>query len=217
MKKILIPTSGPNDWRNFLANPDKQWKRGRSAMAGALAWEASKGVPKEIAKVFDAKPSLLIAIPEHKVTLPGEKRETPIDIFALVRNGEQTIATAIEVKADEGFGPAVGEWLKEDTAERTSRLAAITTLLGVGAPPPEMRLQLLQRAAAAVQEAARFKTDAAGFIIQSFSKAHKGFQEFETFCSLFGLTAVRGKTLSHTLPDSRPLVLGWATGSPEFL
>jgi len=216
MKKILIPTSGPNDWRNLLADPDKQWQRGRSAMAGALAWEASKGLPKEISKLFAERPSLLLAVPEHKVTLPGDKRETPVDILALLRDRDQTIAAAIEVKADEGFGPKVGEWVKDD-AERVERIAATTALLGLGTPPADLRLQLLQRAAAAALEASRFKTDAAGLFIQSFSAAHKGYADFAAFVTFLGMQPARGKMFSHTLPDGRPLLIGWTTGALEYV
>ena len=33
MSKILTPSSGPDDWQQFLADPQKQWKRGYSAIA----------------------------------------------------------------------------------------------------------------------------------------------------------------------------------------
>jgi len=37
MSKILIPSSGPDDWQQFLADSQKQWKRGYSAMGAALS------------------------------------------------------------------------------------------------------------------------------------------------------------------------------------
>lgn len=49
MSEILIPSSGPDDWQQFLADPQKQWKRGYSAMAVALSWEAAQGLPPEVA------------------------------------------------------------------------------------------------------------------------------------------------------------------------
>ena len=33
MGKILIPATAPEDWKGFLAQPDKHWKRGFSAKA----------------------------------------------------------------------------------------------------------------------------------------------------------------------------------------
>ncbi len=31
MSAIYIPANGPEDWRQFLAEPDRQWKDGYSA------------------------------------------------------------------------------------------------------------------------------------------------------------------------------------------
>jgi hypothetical protein len=33
MKRILVPTEGPRDWRRLLAQPDFHWQPGRSAMS----------------------------------------------------------------------------------------------------------------------------------------------------------------------------------------
>jgi uncharacterized protein DUF6946 len=43
-----IPAQSAEDWRKLLADPEKQWKRGYSAMASALSWEAAVGLPEEI-------------------------------------------------------------------------------------------------------------------------------------------------------------------------
>lgn len=81
MTKILVPTLGADDWRRFLADPEKHWKRGYSAMAAALSWEAANGVPPEISELFGGSLELLLAIPEHKVALPGGGRESQCDVF----------------------------------------------------------------------------------------------------------------------------------------
>ena len=109
MTKILIPSSGPDDWQQFLADPQKQWKRGYSAMAAALSWEAAPGLPPEIAALLGQDVHLLLAIPEHKVALPGGRRKSQCDVFALARDRDQTIAAAIEAKVNEPFGPTVRE------------------------------------------------------------------------------------------------------------
>jgi len=31
MSKVYIPSSGPDDWQQFLAEPEKQWRRGGSS------------------------------------------------------------------------------------------------------------------------------------------------------------------------------------------
>ena len=72
--KILIPTDGADDWQRFLADPEKQWKRGYSAMAAALSWEAANGLPSEISELLGGMPELLLSIPDHKVSLPVGNR-----------------------------------------------------------------------------------------------------------------------------------------------
>ena len=91
MSKILIPSSGPDDWKQFLAQPDLHWATGYSARTLAHAWEANMGLPPEIKDLMSAAfgpGELLFAIPEHKTPLPGGKRESQSDVFALVRHPE---------------------------------------------------------------------------------------------------------------------------------
>lgn len=215
---ILVPTAGADDRRRFLAEPEKQWRRGYSAMAAALSWEAAKGVPTEISEIFGENVELLLAIPEHKVALPGGRRESQCDVFALVRAGNETTALAVEAKVNERFGPTVGEWMVGASHGKVERLGFICDQLGLaGKPPDSVRYQLLHRTAAAVLEARRFKTDRAAMIVQSFSQDHRWFEGFEEFASLFGIRARRGEPLICRLPSGMPLTLGWAVGSEAFL
>jgi hypothetical protein len=85
MSRIYVPSSGCNDWQRLLADPEKHWRPGFSAFATARAWEAADGLPQEIAELLGPDPELLLAIPEHKVRLPGWERTTECDVFALVR------------------------------------------------------------------------------------------------------------------------------------
>jgi hypothetical protein len=39
--KVYIPTTGPDDWQRFLADPAKQWGTGFSAKTLAYCWEIS--------------------------------------------------------------------------------------------------------------------------------------------------------------------------------
>ena len=111
-KKIYVPSRGPDDWRQLLADPSTQWETGYSAKALAYCWEAADGLPgglpKEIANVLrtaDNGPTLLLALPEHKVQLPGSALgASQNDIFALIRVGTRTVAATIEGKVDEPFG-----------------------------------------------------------------------------------------------------------------
>lgn len=218
MNKIFVPTNQVEDWQRLLADPEKHWKRGYSAMAAALSWEAAKGLPPEIALILGSNAELLLAIPEHKVPLPGGRRESQCDVFALVRIGETTCALAVEAKVNETFGPTIRDWMREPTPGQVERLTAICNLLGASyPPPPDLRYQLFHRTAAAVIESRRFGTDAAAMIVQSFSQEHRWYEDFDSFCEFLGVAAQRGAAINYGLPDGRTLTLGWATGSTEFI
>jgi CubicO group peptidase (beta-lactamase class C family) len=131
---------------------------------------------------------LLLAIPEHKVPLPGGHRASQIDVFALLRVAGQTLSVAIEGKIAEPFGPTLDEWLVDASDGKLSRLAYLRGLLGL---PPEipgdLRYQLLHRAGSAVIEAERFKTDSAAMVVHSFSPERTGFDSYSRFLEILGL------------------------------
>jgi hypothetical protein len=56
MKVIVRPTTGPDDWRQFLAEPEKQWKPGYSAHLLAHCWEHADGLPESVRTVFETDP-----------------------------------------------------------------------------------------------------------------------------------------------------------------
>lgn len=187
-------------------------------MAAALSWEAASGLPLEISKLLGGQTELLLAIPEHKVALPGGNRASQCDVFALAKAFNETIAIAVEAKVNEPFGPTVGEWMANASAGKTQRMQFICNLLGLSAPVPDgMRYQLFHRTAAAVLEANRFKTDRAAMIVQSFSQEHRWLEDFQAFVTLFGLRAELDQAVTYELPSGMPLTLGWAVGSEAFL
>ncbi len=215
--RILIPTQGPDDWRRFLADPVTQWRRGYSAMAAALSWEAATGLPPEIAALFPEHPELLLSIPEHKVALPGGGRPSQCDVFALIRLGAATCALAVEAKVNETFGPTLADWQATPSPGKALRLDSICQMLGLSDPAPDLRYQLFHRTAAAVVEARRFKTDRAAMVVQSFSQDHRWHDDFARFAAQFGLDIPPGSMGTVSLPCGLPLTLGWATGGAEFL
>ena len=81
MKRIYVPTTGPLSWRPLLAQPDRQWKAGFSAMSVAQSWEAAAGkLPTEIGGLLERSPGpvfdgleLLIAIPTRSRRLRATK------------------------------------------------------------------------------------------------------------------------------------------------
>lgn len=218
MSRIYVPSSGPDSWRAFLADPEKQWRTGYSAKTLAYAWEAADGLPPEVARLFGSNPELLIAMPEHKVPLPGGVRESQNDVFAIVRVGDTTVAATIEGKVNEPFGPTVGEWFKEPSSGKRERMEAICAMLGLRNPAPDdIRYQLLHRTASAVIEVGRFKADSAAMIVHSFSPERMWFDDFARFVNLLGGEAMADQPCRINLPDRRELLLGWVTGDRAFL
>jgi hypothetical protein len=220
MNTIYMPSPGPEAWKQFLAKPELHWAVGYSARTLAHSWEAASGLPPEIRDLVEplvGPAELLIAIPEHKVQLPGGSRQTQCDVFALVRGADQVVACAIEGKVDEPFGPMVGEWLATSSAGKEKRLSFIYKLLGLPAEPTfSTRYQLLHRTAAAVIEAERFMTSGAAMIVHSFSPEQRWFGDFVAFGKLFDLELTPGTAGKTVLPSGKPLYLGWATGAQEF-
>lgn len=167
-------------------------------------------------KPLIGEPELLLALPEHKTALPGGRRESQSDVFALVRGHDRVVACTIEGKVDEPFGPTVGEWLLDASEGKVRRLAFICETLGLPKAPRYVRYQLLHRTASAAVEAERFMTQAAAMIVHSFSPQRRWFSDFEQFLHLFGQTAVEGEAVVVALPSGKPLYLGWAAGDQRY-
>ncbi len=116
MKRILIPSLGPVQWKALLADPQMHWKRERSALELAVSWELAQatpndsGMPREVKAVIDtALPlkdaELLMGMPEHKVTLNTSRAPSQTDFWALLRCSSGLISLSIEAKAGEPFAP----------------------------------------------------------------------------------------------------------------
>jgi hypothetical protein len=222
MSRIFFPSKGVEEWRHLLADPELHWKAGRSAMTLARCWEAANGLPSEIAALLTnigSPAELLLAIPEHKVPLPGSSRgDSQNDIFALVRAGSTTVAVMIEGKVDEPFDRPLGQWLLNASDGKRERLAFVCEMLGLREPPPgDVFYQLLHRTASAVIEARRFGTSAACMIVHSFSPTGMWFDAFKRFVSLYNVEIERDRLVR--LPGSTPvpLFVGWATGDAQYL
>jgi len=215
---VYVPSSGPEAWRSLLADPRKHWRKGFSVRTLACAWEAANGLPSEIAALLGKDSELLLAIPEHKVPLPGGTRESQTDLFALVRAKGRTMTIAVEGKVNEPLGPTVAEWFVNPSAGKRKRMSFLCSTLGSLIPAPsDVYYQLLHRTASAAIEANRFKTDDVAMIVHSFSSEHMWFDAFARFLALFRLAAKPGQLVSTSLPDGRRLYLGWARGNPKFL
>jgi hypothetical protein len=216
---ILVPSSGPEDWRKLLADPEKHWRTGYSARALAACWESTLGgIPPEVLALLPTGTEPILILPEWKTPLPGGWRASQSDIFVLARNAVGTIAMTIEGKVDESFGAITADWLGEKASGKAERLAFLCATLGLSKETAlPLRYQLLHRTAAALIEARRFGAAQAGMIVHSFSVSGRWFRDFAAFAQALGVTAEIGRAISVELPGGVALTLGWAKGDARFL
>ena len=217
---ILLPSAGPENWKQFLAKPDLHWATGYSARTVAHAWEAAKGLPPEIEKILVqafGPTELLFAIPEHKTPLPGGRRESQSDVFAICRHSAGLVACAIEGKVNEPFGPTVAQQMVNASRGKIERLDYLCSMLGIEQCPTDIHYQLLHRTVSALIEAERFHAQDAAMIVHSFSLDLRWFDAFERFAKLLGAAIRPGEATSFTVPGGKILTLGWARGDAIFL
>lgn len=223
---ILIPSRGPEDWKHLLANPNSQSKKTHSAERCAQCWENAvrknaSGMPTEIASILGPEAKLMLAIPEHEVCIPPDRRwPSQSDVFALVRIADITCALAVEAKVDESFNRTIGALRNKPPNDggkaREARWRTLCDTLGVKVPPPNhLYNQLLHRTASAIYEAERFNANQAAMIVHQFpslkESSRDGFKHFAEFCNFLGIDHVyRDTPMRKTLPSGRDLLLGWA-------
>jgi len=226
MNNIYIPTVSPDDWRRLLADPDLHWRTGKSAKTLAHAWEDANGLPTEIATLFTKsavasiqKPELLIAIPEHKVSLPPPGgRASQNDVFALARVSDGLVAITIEGKVQEPFGPTIGTWKQEMSDGKRERLNFIVDTLKIAKNIPEnIRYQLLHRTVSAVLEAKRFHASYAAMIVHAFGDQPDSLADYVSFLKLFGANYSPDALVPIANVDGIQLCSGWAQGNAQYL
>ena len=230
MTQILVPATNAADWQRRLAEPEKQWKSGRSAKALANCWQNAEGFPASVRAVLDGSPfprfhalTMLLGLPEHRVPLPGGSRPSQTDLFVLAKTTTgELVSIAVEGKVAEPFGPRVSEWLDADATGPSSgkfeRLAFLCPILRISEDEAQtMRYQLMHRTVSALIEAERFNASVALMLVHSFGGQDVGFDDFAAFAHLLGAGA-EPNTLSHVGErDGVDLYLGWAQGENEFL
>jgi hypothetical protein len=224
MKRVLVPTFGPSDWRRFLADPDNQWERKASALELAVSWEiaerSERGLPAQVAEAIDREPSfsgakVLIALPEHKVRLKGRGRPSQSDVWVLLHSPSGYISMAVEGKAGEPFASTLAEWLKDASDGKRERLRFLCETLQIGDnPPPGLRYQLFHRTCSAILEAERFDAPVAVMMVQSFRKDDAAWDDFAAFASHLGASAARGSLSKARRSGPVALFLGWADCTP---
>jgi len=220
MKVIVRPTKGPEDWKQFLAEPDKQWKPGYSAHALAHCWEQAEGFPEGVRSVFETSPRYrdfepLLGIPELKVDLPGGSRPSQTDLWLLGRVRDGLVSVAVEGKAAETFGPTLDEWRRDASVGKEARLDFLLGQLQLGSPLPSgLRYQLLHRTVSAILMARRFHARHAVMLVHSFSEARLWFEDFREFLKVFGVSGEAGRILEIPGHEAPTLSLAWVADRP---
>lgn len=223
MTRVFIPSTGPDDWRNLLADPEKHWAQGYSARTLAHSWEAQEGFPPEIGRLLQQDAELasaepLFVFPEWKVPLPGGSRPSQNDAWVLAKCDTGLVSIAIEGKVEEPFDKTVGEWLADASSGKRERLAFLVEVLGLGCPSLDsIRYQLLHRTASAIIEAERIGAMAAVMVVHSFSPANQWFDDFKAFAGLFGVTADIDRLNKTKARNGMPLYMGWVHGDERYL
>ena len=221
--KIFIPATKPDDWQQFLADPEKQWKKGFSARSLAYCWQEANDIPKDVKKVLSKIPAFkelesLIIIPEHQVPLPGGTRPSQNDCWVLARTSNDLVSIAIEGKVSEPFGPSIGEWFQDTSEGKKQRLSYLCLQLGLDEPLPEnIRYQLLHRTASAVIEAKRFNAKYAVMVVHSFSQTAEWLNDYKEFATLFGVKADINNIVSIGETDNINLYIAWVSGDKQYL
>lgn len=222
MDKILIPTQSAEDWKQFLAEPDKQWKIGYSARTIAYCWQEAIGLPDEVLSVLLREPNFegletLIAIPEHKVMLNGGVRSSQNDVWVLARTNSSLVSIAVEGKVSESFGPTMVEWSVNQSEGKLERLQYLCSVLGLTAKPDsDIRYQFLHRTASAIIEANRFHAKHAVMLVHSFSDSNEGFTDYKRFLSLFNITGELDKIVFSGHVSGVYLYFAWVCGDKQY-
>ena len=227
MNHIYIPTSTADDWQQFLAEPDKQWRTGYSARATAHAWQDADGFPAELDSLFSSADDknlhgaeLLLAIPEHKVYFPPmQGHPSQNDVFALAKAADGNLITvAVEAKVSEPFDKAVDDWFANPTPGKQERLEFLRSKLHlVDKEIGHIRYQLLHRLVSALLEAERFGAMYAVLVIHSFSQSDEWFDDFAAFIALYDQVSAVDRLVDLNLGDGPRVFAGWAKGAAEYL
>ena len=223
MGKILIPTKSPEDWKVFLADPERHWKRGYSARSLAYCWEDADGIPSDVYSVLRQLPLLrslntIFAIPEHQVPLPGGTTKSQNDVWVLAETDDGLVSIAVEGKVSEPFGPTIEEWYVGHSVGKEKRLKYLCSELDISFPPPgHIRYQLLHRTASAIIEAKRIRANVGVMVVHTFSQTNEWLEDYRSFVSLYGLNAGENQAVSTTLETGMILCFAWVHGDSKWL
>ena len=224
MSTVYIPANRAEQWSTLLAKPELHWKTGASAKALAYCWQEAHGFPTEVKAALELNEALrgitlLLALPEHKVDLPGGTRPSQSDIWVLARAKDKLVSMAVEGKVAESFDRTVDECLEDASPGKHQRLKFLRDELGLDDDQElgSIRYQLLHRTASAVIEAKRFCASHAVLLVHSFSPARDWLADYQSFARLFEAEPAVDRVVTVGARGGVSLHLGWVCGDARFL
>jgi len=215
ISRLYIPLIEPEDVIRHLGHQEQHWKEGRSAHALTRLWADHNGLPDAIHSILRDHPvfrsaKLIDGFLERQVDIGSAGRPSQTDLLAIVGLEKRIAIVAIEGKAGEPFGDLVDKWFDGSNTKRV-RLEVLCRTLGLSTEQARpLRYQLLHRAASAVYEAKRYRTDLAGILVHNFSGDEAGFSDFCKFLQALGAKQSNAGTLSGPFVcEGVSLYAGW--------
>jgi hypothetical protein len=222
MNKIYIPATGPEDWKQFLAEPT-HWKYGYSAMSMAYCWQEADGFPATVSEVFNKSEyklfhdiEIALAIPEHQVPLPPDGASpSQNDLFILAKGEGQLISIAVEGKALESFGKLVSVW--KTTPGKEKRILFLCNVLGLQLSQVlNIGYQLIHRTVSALLEAKRFNAPNALMLVHSFKENAESLKDYQKYAALFNIEAKPNTINKAGTLGGIDLYLGWVNDHSQY-
>ncbi|MBS4193226.1 hypothetical protein KHA94_24350 [Bacillus sp. FJAT-49705] len=190
MGKYFVPSNGAILWKELLADPERQWKKGYSAYELANCWEDANNLPPSVERVFKQSQlplfknvEVLYGFPEYKVPLPGGSTSSQNDLYVLAKGNNELLTIMVEGKVSEPFGETVASWLGDNPSNgKRIRLKYLLNILGLNEESVlNKRYQLIHRAASALIEAKNVNANNSLILVHSFSETGKWFDDYAEF------------------------------------
>ncbi|QDZ06316.1 hypothetical protein FPZ24_01555 [Sphingomonas panacisoli] len=218
IRRIHAPLLTPEDAIPHLGAPH-HWKEGRSAKSLIDQWWSANAIPQSVKLMLDQAPEwrgadLVDAFVERCTDLSdGRPSHSQSDLLAIVGIVDRLGVLAVEAKVDEGFDKTVDEWRSGSSAGKEARLQKLCALFGLDPQAVgHLRYQLFHRTASAIIEAKRYRVRQAAMIVQSWSSARIGLDDFRAFFAAIGLPDLRdGEFSTVIMIDDVALRTGWVT------
>jgi hypothetical protein len=220
------PLTRPEQAQQFLRDPQKHWKKGRSAYEAAHAWIGAGGtrgvgLPARVRELGCSTPewqsiSVVSGFFEHATPLDTQSGPSNTDILVVCGLKHGLGILAVEAKAGEPFGDLVRDWRAiKPSPGKDARLASCRFLAVQPETCDPLRWQLFHRTASAVIEAQRFRANHAIMLVHDFCENESWAADYESFAKAIGIADARvgGVSEPRTI-QGISLRLGWVRDQP---